>query len=610
MAITVGLDFGTHQTKICIENSDNPHHKTYEFLDWGNGCHALPSVIQINKDHTLSYGKINLDDCLLAQKISKRNNPGELILPLKPIAPDIEAQPDELPPAEPEFIYEDSEGDIKSKPYGELYGIGKKRPDKTLFPEYCEWYSRCAEIEDFYEVYYKAWQHLNYLCGEGAYPEPEEPPYPEEPFLEGYDYDYDPMFEATEDQKTEYTEWRRKYSAYLKRKEIRDSIVNAKLTKYKQQLLEWQNECDELIRKHNVKKNLYEQSIKEYPMVFRYFKQASFSNYLWTYEIPHDKLCILYLAYVIFHLENRFGNEFFSIQMGVPASDYNFDRLKQKASLYLIKAYMLVEDVFSGELDKFLATPYETLLEKIPDVAYSDELKYDYEIIILPEAFAALRSLTAQSKIPQGTMCIMLDVGGGTTDFSFFVVGDNKEPEIYHFKSISKGLNFFLEYSDGQNEFHDFTKKRELEDVEEECFRSAYVAYKTDIEQETKSLINYLHIETIRKGISKRAFPDAIKDRPIIYTGGGCYDGRLRRECNAFTDIRYIDKELLNMRNVRREKEIRVPYSILATAFGLSIHRADDEVVVAKKEDFFARVKSDSDRLNKEHEDHWMRSDF
>lgn len=43
MAITVGLDFGTHQTKICIENSDIPLHKTYEFM---NGKRVFTPCLQ------------------------------------------------------------------------------------------------------------------------------------------------------------------------------------------------------------------------------------------------------------------------------------------------------------------------------------------------------------------------------------------------------------------------------------------------------------------------------------------------------------------------------------------------------------------------------------
>ena len=37
MAITVGLDFGTHQTKICIENSDTPLHRDIQLMAMRKG---------------------------------------------------------------------------------------------------------------------------------------------------------------------------------------------------------------------------------------------------------------------------------------------------------------------------------------------------------------------------------------------------------------------------------------------------------------------------------------------------------------------------------------------------------------------------------------------
>jgi hypothetical protein len=60
MSFTVGLDFGTHQTKVCIEDSHNPLLKRYTFFPFedleGKSSFVLPSVVQINKDDTLSYG--------------------------------------------------------------------------------------------------------------------------------------------------------------------------------------------------------------------------------------------------------------------------------------------------------------------------------------------------------------------------------------------------------------------------------------------------------------------------------------------------------------------------------------------------------------------------
>ena len=64
MRYIVGLDFGTHQTKVCIEDTLNRHQFQYEFLEFPNvpmGSEAtlFPSIVQINKDETVSYGFIN-----------------------------------------------------------------------------------------------------------------------------------------------------------------------------------------------------------------------------------------------------------------------------------------------------------------------------------------------------------------------------------------------------------------------------------------------------------------------------------------------------------------------------------------------------------------------
>ncbi len=56
----VGLDFGTHQTKVCIEQGEDISNLTYTFFTFkdleGNDKYYLPSTVQINKDDTLSYG--------------------------------------------------------------------------------------------------------------------------------------------------------------------------------------------------------------------------------------------------------------------------------------------------------------------------------------------------------------------------------------------------------------------------------------------------------------------------------------------------------------------------------------------------------------------------
>ncbi|MBR4882297.1 MAG: hypothetical protein IKU18_00315, partial [Bacteroidales bacterium] len=61
--ITIGLDFGTHQSKICVETINGPEIK-YDFFKFtdGNGDehYTLPSIIYVDKKERLSYGfKIN-----------------------------------------------------------------------------------------------------------------------------------------------------------------------------------------------------------------------------------------------------------------------------------------------------------------------------------------------------------------------------------------------------------------------------------------------------------------------------------------------------------------------------------------------------------------------
>lgn len=62
MKYTIGLDFGTHQTKCCVEERDN-NYKKYYFLSFMNTSgqfeYRLPSVVKVTKDDKLEYGFID-----------------------------------------------------------------------------------------------------------------------------------------------------------------------------------------------------------------------------------------------------------------------------------------------------------------------------------------------------------------------------------------------------------------------------------------------------------------------------------------------------------------------------------------------------------------------
>ena len=66
--IRIGLDFGTHQTKICVcripdEGHGIPEYEFFKFIDLkGEEQYFLPSVVQINKDDTVSYGYVDPEE--------------------------------------------------------------------------------------------------------------------------------------------------------------------------------------------------------------------------------------------------------------------------------------------------------------------------------------------------------------------------------------------------------------------------------------------------------------------------------------------------------------------------------------------------------------------
>lgn len=65
MAITVGLDFGTHQTKICYETVERGtvFHEVFQFRSSrGETSVTLPSVVRLRADGRLRYGQDAIDD--------------------------------------------------------------------------------------------------------------------------------------------------------------------------------------------------------------------------------------------------------------------------------------------------------------------------------------------------------------------------------------------------------------------------------------------------------------------------------------------------------------------------------------------------------------------
>ena len=173
--------------------------------------------------------------------------------------------------------------------------------------------------------------------------------------------------------------------------------------------------------------------------VIRYFKQAVFRNY----DSPTMKLweaayyTIWYLSYILFELEEEYGQDF-TIQMGAPTDSARIDDAKAIAVSLIVSAYRLVEEVFKNDKVRFLNCSYEQLIEMTKVVRYSDKSKDDFGLLVFPEAYACLKPMVGRGKVSTG-MSLIIDIGGGTTDISFFTI-ENGQPQVYDFFSVDKGL--------------------------------------------------------------------------------------------------------------------------------------------------------------------------
>ena len=318
-------------------------------------------------------------------------------------------------------------------------------------------------------------------------------------------------------------------------------------------------------------KILHNCSVEDDEYFYRYFKQATFSEREWNREISSENISIWYLSYVIFLLEEKYETNF-SINMGIPVGEDSFEEKKKYATTILLSAYHLVEDVYKNNLSEFLKENIDELIKKTKIIFYSEDLKEEYNINIFPEAFACLSTLTSAGKLSNG-MSLIADIGGGTTDISFFTIDQNK-PLIYRYWSIPKGLNYIAEKSGFNYERGTLSKRAKKEVIEE---------FHHDERKIIGELITDL-IEQLRKEtkILKQNLLNALQNRIIVYNGGGSTVKKLTNPIFYFTDVSLVDASMWKEANMLEKSKVKPLCQILTTAYGLSLSESDNEVTVSK----------------------------
>ena len=115
-------------------------------------------------------------------------------------------------------------------------------------------------------------------------------------------------------------------------------------------------------------------------------------------------------------------------------------------------------------------------------------------------------------------MSLNADIGGGTTDISFFVVNKGK-PKIYKYWSLPYGLNYIAEQSGFDYADSDFVNNA-LDDVLDD-FNAKKKNIVIELERE-------LLIKARNSSIDKSNILNAMRSRVVVYNGGGStYDNDL-----------------------------------------------------------------------------------
>jgi hypothetical protein len=525
MSFTVGLDFGTHQTKVCIEDASNPAQKLYEFVEfgtsYGDSSVLFPSIVQINEDDTLSYGFVDEEKCKflhsdgIAKPILEGLQKPALKLPSEPKEPILPNKPK-----------------IEARSWKErLQGIFNHMRRKVN-PEIIEWEEECKRIQNEHGLAINEW----------------------------------------------------KVECEILREEHHEKIAI------------WKNESKKREKEYQDRIYEWEKGLIE-KFYYRYFKLATFSNsVVWKHKIDSDIISVWYIAYILFTLQEKLGEDFF-VQMGIPSGTNQTILLRQKKKAFtiLIAAYKLVDKY--GTKENFLSEKYSSLIEATElNNNYSEGDVFFYGLNVMPEAYAGLSSVTQQKRLQTG-MSLLVDIGGGTTDVAFFTIREN-QPDIHSVLSFPKGLNFIFENYIKQN------KHLAISDVQsiffekrgnKSLFNSSIRQYHNQLRSQVKRMVSEITSSfEFRKDfhqLSTSKLRVALENRPVVFCGGGAIYNSMQTSLQSFRDIKLINKNLLNIPYVRNQNIDDRLYTILATSYGLSIP-LENEIVLTPIENVFNHIEA------------------
>jgi len=376
----IGLDFGTHQTKVCIVDSSDRRNRRYLFHPFfdlqGIERLTIPSLVQINDDNTLSYGYVDARRAKMVRPTDTK------LIPKKPQEP-VYRSYQEFPPI----------------PKPQRPAILDENPHKRD--------NVISLFSDLREALFRKEKN-----GGKSHKQLQE--------------------EAKmkyENEMAEYRELSNAREQSVAQNRAQTDQINARLrSEYEDSLEKYWHKIEEL-------------DSKRIPQVFRYFKQAVFSTGMkWEHEISPMLISIWYLTFVFFQLDKKYDTLNLTVSMGTSSGVQTWKSNKKKATEIILTVYDLIERVYDHDENRFLKATIDELKSVTKIVNYSDEKKEENAIFVFPEAIANLQPLAQRKAFATG-LNLLVDIGGGTTDISLFAAPTGEEVKVFDYQSLPFGIN-------------------------------------------------------------------------------------------------------------------------------------------------------------------------
>ena len=253
--------------------------------------------------------------------------------------------------------------------------------------------------------------------------------------------------------------------------------------------------------------------------------------------------------------------------------------------LKYVRNELFVEKVAVSKLAKKFGTPvYIYSQEKLESNfnAYKIDYSQGSQVLILPEAFAGLLTITQQGKIGIG-MTLLVDIGGGSTDISLFNVISNRSgtvPNISRIISIHHGLNYIYSLYKETHYEMDIEEIRKLFAKNPSAFKDEIDIFRRELASLVqKEIYHPLVHAALKQGISQERLWPIIEDRPVIFSGGGGVYEVFHKSVHMFSEPVSVSKDLLSLKNVTEKRISDVELSILSVAYGLSIPQVREPVM-------------------------------